>query len=190
MQWIALTQTDPFARGLEYLRSLQTLVPDPGLIHQWDSDLPSDRLQYHLPICTWIGSHIDTLNAQLDRHLTACQDCFYPDQRPAVQIFAAPLAPAYGIDGFCNLELRPIPILIDVGRVVRSDWLRLVVHEYAHAKVGTAGHDSRFLAILEHLCLGLAIPLPSDSTLRLQQASRLPDYRALADASRFWMGNH
>jgi hypothetical protein len=53
------------------------------------------------------------------------------------QIFAAPLAQAFGLDALCNLQTDPISILIDVGRVMPEDWLLVVAHEYAHAHAGT-----------------------------------------------------
>jgi len=105
-----------------------------------------------------------------------------------IQIFATPLAQSFGIDGFCNLQTDPISVLIDVGRVVPENWLRLVAHEYAHAHAGSPGHHQRFAQSLAHLCLGLEIAPP---LCQLDQEDSLrfyPDCLATHDPLAFWQG--
>lgn len=101
-----------------------------------------------------IGLHIDRINAKLHEHLTACQDCFYPVDRVAAQIWAGPIDRRFGVDAFCNVQAYPAALIIDVSRVVPEDWPRLVAHEYAHAIVGDSGHSRRYAEVLQHLCRG------------------------------------
>jgi hypothetical protein len=150
-------------------------------------DVLRDRL------CAWIGTYVDTVNAELQACLEACHACFHPPERRSIQILATPLASRFGLDGLCNIEIDPVVILIDVGRVAPADWLKLVAHEYAHAHVGSPGHDRRFLTILEHLCLGLGLQPPffspeislSEMEARLQN---WPYCYSLPDPLAFWLG--
>lgn len=149
------------------------------------------NLPDRITICTWIGHHIDAINAELYRHLLACYSCFYAQNRPAIQVLAAPLAPTFGIDAQCNILAQPIAILVDVGRVAPADWLAIVVHEYAHAQVGHPGHSREFCEVLAHLCLGLGLepPRPGLSPADLDAELRSWPYcRALADPLAFWRG--
>ena len=144
-------------------------------------------------ICTWIGHHIDGINAELYRHLLACYSCFYAQNRRSIQVLAAPLSPAFGIDAQCNILAHPIAILIDVGRVAPQDWLAIVVHEYAHAQVGHPGHNQEFFEVLAHLCLGLGLEpphwQPGLSGVALENELRYwPHCQPLADPLAFWRG--
>lgn len=181
-QLIITTGTDPFTRGLDYLYGVRSLALDPEMI-----DLVHD-LHHRIPICTWIGEHIDAVNTQINAYLQACHACFHPWEQPTIQIFATPLAQSFGVDGLCNLQTNPITILIDVGRVVPENWLRLVAHEYAHAHAGSPGHHQLFAQSLAHLCLGLEITPPLS---QLDQEDRLrfyPDCLATQDPLAFWQG--
>jgi hypothetical protein len=140
------------------------------------------------PVCTWIGNHIEAVNASLAGLLQACQQCFHPWEQRSIRAVAVPLAQGFEIDGFCNLKTNPITLLLDVGRVVPEDWLALVMHEYAHAHVGSPGHHQAFAEVLAHLCLGLEIAPPvwegeMEAYLRVY-----PKYRNTVDRLAFWRG--
>lgn len=140
------------------------------------------------PVCIWVGSHIDAINAQLQVLLQGCQDCFHPWQQPPVQIFAAPFASQFRVDGVCNLQTQPISILIDVGRVLPHDWLALVVHEYAHAHLGVPGHHPDFVQILSHLCLALDLPFADNTVSHDPRWCSFPPYRSNPHPDQFWSG--
>lgn len=179
---ILLIASDPFAQGLDYLYEMQRFAIDPALINLLDHS--SDRI----PVCTWIGHHITSVNAELTVCLQACHDCFHLWQQRPMQIFAVPLSPALRIDGFCNLQTDPITILIDVGRVVPDDWLALVVHEYAHAHAGSPGHHEDFVKILEHLCLGLGLEPPPAALSQQEILRSWPYCHPTKDPLAFWRG--
>lgn len=179
---IMTTSRDPFTRGLDYLYGVRSLALEPEMVDRVHDLEHRDR------ICTWISEQIEAVNAQLNVCLQACHACFHPWEQPSVQIFAAPLAPAFGLDALCNLQTKPISILIDVGRVMPQDWLLVVAHEYAHAHAGTPGHHPQFARSLAHLCLGLAIDLPvfqpgGEDSLRFY-----PSYLPTKDPLAFWEG--
>ncbi|MEA5502302.1 hypothetical protein VB735_04105 [Halotia wernerae UHCC 0503] len=176
------TNVDPFTRGLDYLYSARSLALDPEMV-----DVVYD-LDKRIPICTWIANHIDVVNAELNACLQSCHNCFHPWQQRAIQIFAAPLAQSFGIDGLCNLKTDPITILIDVGRVVPEDWLALVMHEYAHAHTGFPGHYQEFAKSLAHLCLGLAIAPPFYQSGMEASLRSYPYCRPTQDPLAFWRG--
>lgn len=166
------------ARGLDYLYFMRSLSPEPDAIDVLFS--PALRT----PICTSIGTYITTINTRLNLCLQACHDCLHPWQRPQVQIFATPLAAAFGLDGLCNLKTQPITILVDVGRVWPDDWLALVAHEYAHACLNQPGHCNQFAQLISHLASGLHLPpplLPSPSW------HHFPPYRSTPDPLAFWL---
>ncbi len=173
-------QSSAYQRGLEYLQRMQRLALEPTMVDVLHN------LRDRTAICTWIGLHQDRLNAQLQTYLQVCHECFHPHARPSVQIFAVPLAPAFGLDGLCNGSLRPMTILVDLGRVVPQDWLRLVVHEYAHAQVGQPGHHQAFVAALSHLCLGLGLELPPLATA--MHWPHWPLCQPTLDPLAFWRG--
>jgi hypothetical protein len=157
---------------------MRTQAIDPDLI-----DLCYGRPEHDL-LCRFVGQNIEEINAELNLCLQACRGCFHPWQLHPVQVFAAPFADRFGIDGLCNIQTQPITILVDVGRVELQDWLALVVHEYAHAQIGSPGHDAAFVQTLVHLCNGLNLQLPaSSSTLDWRS---LPPYRRRANSLAFW----
>ncbi|WP_341529167.1 hypothetical protein WKK05_07635 [Nostoc sp. UHCC 0302] len=178
-----LNQTDALTRGLEYLRLVQGLALEPGIVDVFNN------LRDRIPIYTWIGENIDTVNAQLNACLQACHECFHPQERRYIQIFAVPIAQSFGIDGLCNILTTPITILVDVGRVAPNDWLGIVAHEYAHAHVGHSGHNQQFASILSHLSLGLGMEPPywesgMEATLR-----NWPHCKSTIDPLEFWIGH-
>lgn len=179
---IITTSRDPFARGLDYLYGVRSLALEPEMVDRVHDLEHRDR------ICTWISEQIEAVNAQLNACLQACHACFHPWEQPSVQIFAAPLAQAFGLDALCNLQTKPISILIDVGRVMPQDWLLVVAHEYAHAHAGTPGHHPQFARSLAHLCLGLAIALPSHQPGREDSLRFHPSYLPTKDPLAFWQG--
>ena len=168
--------------GLEYLHMVQKLVWEPTMVDAMDN------FRDRIPICTWIGENIDTVNTRLNLYLQACHGCFHVHERQSIQIFAVPLAQSLGIDGLCNIFTNPITILIDVGRIAPEDWLRIVVHEYAHAHLGEFGHNRRFATILWHLCLGLAIEPPSWQPGRESDLSSWPNCQSTIDPLALWRG--
>lgn len=153
----------------------------PGMID------PTEDFRQRLAITCWIGEHIQALNDSLIRLLADCQACLKSEHQPIVDIFAVPLAQEWQIDGCCNVSLTPPTILVDVGRVVPADWIRLVVHEYAHACVGLPGHSPAFLRILTHLCLGLGLEAPPPNSPEAV-LSYWPPYRPTDNALSLWMG--
>ena len=179
---IMTTSRDPFTRGLDYLYGVRSLALEPELVDQVHDMEHRDR------ICTWVSEHIEAVNAQLNTCLQACHACFHPWEQPVIQIFAAPLAQAFGLDALCNLQTNPISILIDVGRVMPEDWLLVVAHEYAHAHAGTPGHHPQFARSLAHLCLGLAIAPPPYQPGREDSLRFYPSYLPTKDPLAFWQG--
>lgn len=179
---IITTSTDPFTRGLDYLYGVRSLAIEPEMV-----DLVY-ALDHRIPICIWISEHIEAVNIQLNAHLQACHDCFHPWEQPDTQIFAAPLAQSFGLDGFCNFQTNPISIVIDVGRVMPKDWLLVVAHEYAHAHAGSPGHHQQFAQSLAHLCLGLEIAPPSYQPGMEDSLRFYPGYPPTQDPLAFWQG--
>ena len=179
---IVTTSHDPFTRGLDYLYGVRSLALEPGMVDRIDD------LEHRTPICTWIGEHIEVVNAQLNACLRDCHRCFHPWEQPDIQIFAAPLAQSFGLDAFCNFQTHPIAILIDVGRMQPEDWLQVVVHEYAHAHADSPGHHPQFARSLAHLCLGLELALPFCPPGREAELRFYPVYSATQDPLAFWRG--
>ena len=173
-------QTLAYQQGVEYLAKISPLLP-PQLV-----DVMTN-IRDRESICTWIGKSIGLVNLQLLTHLHACAECFMPIDRRSMQIFAIPFASTVRLDGFCNIAISPVTILVDVGRVAPPDWLALVAHEYAHAQLGYAGHDRHYAQILSHLCLGLGLAQPvldRDDTKLLDW----PPYQPQLDPLAFWRG--
>lgn len=173
--------TDAYTRGVEYLRVMQSFVLDPAMVDVMEN------LRDRMTICTWIGENIDVVNQALQCCLEACHECFYPEVRQAVRIFAVPLAQSFGLDGLCNISTIPITILVDAGRVAPQNWLSIVAHEYAHAHLGSPGHHQDFAAVLFHLCLGLGLETPRaqmDATI----LRSWPPYPSILDPLAFWRG--
>lgn len=170
---------DAYNRGVEYLRVMQSLVPEKAMVDVMEN------VRDRVVICTWIGDNIHQVNAALQCCLLACHECFHPQKRRPTQIFAVPLAQSFGLDGLCNISTTPIAILVDVGRLAREDWLRLVVHEYVHAHLGSPGHNREFAAVLSHLCLGLGLEPPGEQISLLPS---WPPYTPTLDLLAFWRG--
>lgn len=168
--------------GVDYLHRVSGFLPETGMVDVMDNIRDRDS------ICQWIGKSIEAVNLQLQIYLRACDECFNDIYRKPVQIFAVPFAASVPLDGFCNISVMPTTILVDVGRVTPDDWLALVAHEYAHAHLGYPGHDAEYAKVLNHLCLGLGLPVrsSSDSNLSLQY---WPPYRSITDPLAFWRGD-
>lgn len=179
---IVTTSTDPFTRGLDYLYGVRSLALVPEMIGVIDD------LNQRTSICIWIGKYIDGVNSQLNAYLQMCHDCFHLWEQCSIQIFAAPLVQSFGIDGLCNLKTHPATLLIDTGRVLSEDWLRLVAHEYAHAHVGSPGHHSQFGRAIAHLCLGLEIATLFDEVGSAERLRSYPEYGLNQDPLAFWRG--
>jgi hypothetical protein len=169
---------------LAYLRAISQLAPTPAIVNLLDQE--SDRQL----IWDWIGKSIDSVNTQLSHYLQLCHNCFHPPEQRPVQIFAVPLVHIYGVDGLCNFQTQPVTILIDVGRVAPSDWLKLVVHEYAHAHAGYPGHHQAFVKVLAHLCLGLGLEPPQSQASLGESLRHWPYCEPTIDPLTFWRGKH
>ncbi|MBZ8181044.1 MAG: hypothetical protein SAL07_05615 [Oscillatoria sp. PMC 1051.18] len=174
---------DPFLRGSEYLQFVRELALSPEMVDV------SEEINLRIQICNWIGANIDTVNRRLNTCLEACHACFHPEKRQEMQIWAAPLAQKFGVDAFCNLQVKPVAILVDVGRIVPQDWLSVVVHEYAHAHLGYPGHDRRFFDVLTHLCLGLGLPPPTYQPDNLAILPNWPHCQPTKQPLAFWVGS-
>jgi hypothetical protein len=172
----------PMTNVKDYLRHLKQFEIEPGMIDQARAIAAAD----------WIAANLDRVNGQLYQLVLACQDCFHPTNRPLVQIFAVPLHPACPVDGFCHLASGTI--VVDPGRVVPEDWLKLVAHEYAHLVTGVAGHSPQFARILAHLCLGLDLVEPEREASAIDgfdwlseaELRRLPLCRVPPSPTDFW----
>lgn len=178
-----MNKSNAYNRGFKYLQMVRNFTLQPGMVDALDSW--SDGVA----ICTWIGENIDAVNAELNSYLQACHECFHPQERRLMRIFAVPLAQHLGIDGLCNILTFPTTILIDVGRVSSPDWLSIVVHEYAHAHAGTSGHNQQFASILLHLCLGLGLEPPIWEEGKMEASLRSWPYcQSTINPLAFWMG--
>lgn len=196
--WVgnSIAKPDSIEAGLKYLNKIRSVALVPATI---DLEEIAPSMSYMAgvslrdEILAWIGNNIDRVNAQLLGCLQACHDCFHPDRRPQVEIWATPIASRFAIDAMCNIQSNPKVILVDVGRIAPSDWLRIVAHEYAHAQLGSPGHGDEFLAVLEHLCLGLGIELPGchpqmSSIEREARLQKWPPCHLVSRPTEFWRG--
>jgi len=175
------TGADPGLRASQYMTQLRDLAVQPrwiGLDHI--ADPPGVAL-------TWIGHHIHQVNQQLNTILLDLLACFEPAQRPRVQIFAAPLVPQAGVDGFYNDGTVPITLMVDPGRIVPADWPSLVAHELAHGVAGASGHGAEFGRAIAHLCLAQDLPLPPP-TLNAEALRHWPPCRRNPQPEQFWLG--
>lgn len=196
--WVgkATNKTDAIEEGARYLSKIRSLTLVPAMVDLEEiapsrSYLAGKSLQNE--ILEWIGNNIHWINDRLSACLQACHDCFYPHQRPEVEIWATPIARRFKIDAICNIQSTPRVILVDVGRIVPSDWLRIVAHEYAHAQLGHPGHGDAYLAVLEHICLGLGIELPgchSQMSFKEKEArlQKWPPCDLVSNPIEFWRG--
>jgi hypothetical protein len=168
--------------GSQYLAMVRDLAVQPAwvsLAHV--ADPPGAALD-------WLGRHIHQVNRQLDAMVRDLLDCFAPGEQPRVQIFAAPIAPAAGVDGFCNPHSAPITLIVDPGRIVPEHWSRLVAHELAHAVTQAGGHDEGFRDAIAHLCLAQDLPLPTPE-LSAETLCYWPPCRRPPDPANFWLGH-
>jgi hypothetical protein len=173
-----------YQRGFEYLQMVRGFALESRMIDVMEN------IRDNTKICNWIGQNIDSINTKLNVYLQACHECFYPEQRRNIQIFAAPLAQSLGIDGLCNIWMQPVTILIDVGRMAPSDWQGLVAHEYAHAHVGSVGHNQEFAKVLFHICLGLGFAPPVWEFGMMEESLRSWPYcKFNVDPLAFWRGD-
>jgi hypothetical protein len=172
---------------MHYLQRVQRLALEPEMLDVMHN------LRDRGAIYTGIGEHIEAINATLYNDLLACYSCFYAQNRPSIQVLAAPLSSACGVDALCNILAHPTTILIDVGRVAPQDWLAIVAHEYAHAHLGHPGHDQNFFNVLAHLCLGLGLDPPHRKvgiswTEWEAELRSWPHCEAMPDPLAFWRG--
>lgn len=171
---------DASIQGIDYLEKIQNIALKSEMITGLDF---GENKKLAL---TWIGTHIPRLNIILQTYIEKCAECWSEPNRPTVQVFAAPISRSFSIDGCCNFSTTPITLLIDVGRVIPAHWLHVVVHEYAHAYVGSTGHGQEFAQALTHLCLGMGLPTPNN--LILEQLQSFPPCTPTANALAFWQG--
>ncbi|MGF1567575.1 MAG: hypothetical protein ACFCVD_05835 [Nodosilinea sp.] len=173
---------DPVLRTTQYFRVLRELAVQADWVALAETG-PSP-----LAALTWIGHHIHIINGQLGDILTDLLSCFEPGQHPSVQILAAPIAPKARVDGFCNLQVQPITLVVDPSRVVPTDWQNLVAHELAHGVARTAGHGLGFRQALTHLCLAQDLPLPPTVDTDDEVLKYWPPYQSNPGAEQFWIG--
>jgi hypothetical protein len=180
---------DLHLRGTQYLAILRELAIQPGWISLAHiADPPGGVLD-------WIGQHIHQVNQRLNGILIDLLGCFEPAQRSQVQIFAAPIAPQAGVDGFCNRRTAPITLMVDPGHIVPADWPGLVAHELAHGVAESGdrsdglgqGHSERFGRAIAHLCLAQDLPLPAPD-LDAQALSYWPPCRRAPQPEQVWLG--
>ena len=173
--------------GFEYVTKVRSLALSPEMID------PGPAMAQRIRVCEWIGEHIYGINLLLNAYLHACHQCFEPDERPDIRVLAAPLAANLGLDGLCNIFTNPITVLIDVGRVDPADWICVVAHEYAHAYLGSPGHNEQFQDVLNHLCLGLGLePFIGfdhlSTTAKERHLRHWPRCQTQTDSLAFWQG--
>ncbi|WP_017302459.1 hypothetical protein [Nodosilinea nodulosa] len=175
---------DIAVRATQYLGMLRDLAVQPSWVSlDHIADPPGEAL-------TWIGHHIHQVNRQLNRILSDLLTCFELAQQPRVQIFAAPIAPQAGVDGFCSTTPKiafSTTLMVDPGRIVPADWPRLVAHELAHSVAGANGHEAEFSRAIAHLCLAQDLPVPPPH-LSAEALSHWPPCRRNPRPEQFWLG--
>lgn len=181
---------DPVVRATQYLGLLRDLAVEPrwiALAHI--ADPPGEAL-------TWIGQHIHRVNQQLNAILSDLLGCFETVLHPEMQIFAAPIAPQAGVDGFCcdgprlaqgENRLAPVTLMVDAGRIVPADWPGLVAHELAHGIARMPGHGVEFSRAIAHLCLAQDLPMPSPQ-IDAEALRHWPPCRHNPQPELFWLG--
>ncbi|PSB55364.1 hypothetical protein [Chamaesiphon polymorphus] len=174
-------RTEAYRVGVEYIDKVCSLLPEPQMVDVMGN------LRDRVAIYNWIGYQIEAVNNSLQTHVNTCHECFETIDRRSLQILAVPFAASVQLDGFCNINVRPMTILVDVGRVSPPDWLALVAHEYAHAHLGYPGHDLAYVKVLSHLCLGLGLPQPS-LTPDDRSIYCWPPYSPAIDPLAWWRG--
>ncbi|PSN11599.1 hypothetical protein C7293_23685 [filamentous cyanobacterium CCT1] len=171
---------DPTLRATQYLGLLRDLAVQPGWISlDHIADPPGTAL-------IWISAYVHEVNQQLNAILSDLLACFVVSQRPEVQIFAAPIAPQAGVDGFC-CDRTPITLMVDPGRIVPADWPGLVAHELAHGVARVSGHGVEFAGAIAHLCLAQDLPVPAPN-LDIEALSHWPPCHRTPDPKQFWLG--
>ncbi len=143
--------------------------------------------QHRESACVWTGHHIEALNAQLALLLQACHNSVAPDWRtpdwpPPIQLYAAPLAAGFGLDGICCWPAGQALILLDLGVLEPQHWPALLLHEYAHALSGQPGHHPVFQEILGLLSMAMGLEINGDNW------QSLPAYPRRRDRIAFWLG--
>ncbi|MGB3311040.1 MAG: hypothetical protein WBG32_11855 [Nodosilinea sp.] len=171
---------DPVLRATQYLSLLRDLAVQPSWISlDHIADPPGAAL-------SWIGVHVHEVNRQLNTILSDLLACFEVNQRPEVQIFAAPIATQAGVDGFC-CDRSPTTLMVDPGRILPADWPGLVAHELAHAVAKASGHGAEFERAIAHLCLAQDLPVPTPN-LSANALSHWPPCRHNPQPEAFWLG--
>lgn len=140
----------------------------------------------HLAALTAMGETIHHLNQRLHHILTDLIAGLRSEERPTVQIVAAPIALKVGVDGFCNLHTQPITLIVDPSRSLPADWPHLVVHELAHAVSQGAGHGPRFFQALTALCIAQDFPMPPSDSVQRGVLPYWPPCRPNPEADQFW----
>ncbi|MGB3136647.1 MAG: hypothetical protein WBG38_16925 [Nodosilinea sp.] len=173
---------DPVLRATQYLTLLRDLAVQPGWISlDHIADPPGAAL-------SWIGHHVHRVNQALNAILIDLLACFEVAQRPPVQIFAAPITPRAGVDGFCSSDTTPTTLMVDPGRIVPADWPGLVAHELAHRVARASGHGAEFRGAIAHLCLAQDLPVPAPD-LDAEALRRWPPLCRTPRPEQFWLGN-
>jgi hypothetical protein len=171
---------DPVVRANKYLRWVRQRSPQADWIAL---TMATDQ---HLAVLTAIGAGIHHLNQPLRDILQDLLTGLRPEDRPSVQIVAAPVALKVGIDGFCNLHTQPVTLVVDPSRIAPADWPHLVVHELAHAAAQETGHGPRFLRVLTALCLAQDLPPPPSDSLQRGVLPYWPPCQPNPQADQFW----
>lgn len=171
--------TDSLTWGSAYLQAVRQVAPRTHWI-----EVPGDSAQ-RLRSCTWIGQSVHGLNGHLGTLLHTALAVLQSPPGP-LRIWAAPLASYAGIDGFFNAQAQPPTLVIDPSRARPDHWLRLVVHEAAHALSPTPGHGVDYGTHLNRLCLALDLPLPPDGTAATLR--QWPPYQPHPQGCDFWQG--
>jgi hypothetical protein len=178
----AATDSDFDLNTVRYLEVVRDIALNPGWIGL-DATITQPMQAF-----TWMGQHIYRLNQTLHHILEDGLACFEPGQLPPIQVLAVPILSTVGVDGFCNLQVQPMTLMIDPSRVVAADWPNLVAHELAHGLVRSAGHGPAFCDRLSFLCLAMDLPCPPPNGLEAEVLRYWPPCRPNPDAQRFWLG--
>lgn len=174
------SSVDPVMRATAYLAQVRQRSPDPSWIK-----MPHRHHQYGAAL-TWIGNHIDNLNGTFQEILEHLINCWPEHQRIPLELWAAPLDPDLGIDGFCCFHCQPMTLVVDPGRIAIDHWPQLVGHELAHAMAHSPGHGESFQRALSHLCIAQGWPLPPGHGDHLKS---WPPCQPHPQPQQFWLGN-
>jgi hypothetical protein len=172
--------TDPLVWAVHYLQALRDLAVEADWIVVANGAAPPTQA------LTGIGQYIYAINRRLDAILQDFLRCLQDFQQPQIQIFAAPILPQVGVDGFCNFQVAPVTLMVDPSRVIAADWPHLVAHELAHSMAQTLGHGEAFQRAIAHLCLAHDLPLPPANSLDTDVLRYWPPCRQNPESDRFW----